>query len=439
MTPSASASPIVLLAPAAAPASAPATGENASLPALDGGFQLLIDVAAQQQLAAQFGNPTAKPSTSVAADGGELPIAPGNGLPLTGLMLPVDGDQALAPEDETTKSDTVKKEGDGTQALADGAIPLPWVPVNIQAPPPQPATTAGTHAAAAAAADTDAAISTAALAQSGNKAPVAGLTQTADPTKPADGIQLGAGNPAASGGDLQNGQAGAGSDSKPAGDALATVAATDKKIETTPDNGAAARKAGEVASFADALKPAIAAQANSSPTPTPIGAVDGSRAQQVTRPYLENNSAATATVAVPVGSNGWSDAVVDKVMWFSANQLNSAEIKLNPPDLGPLQVRISTQHDQTTVVFSSPHAAVRDALDQALPRLRDMFGGQGLQLSDASVGGQAQRQQQGGENGAPGQNRNPAWFGSEDTGDTPVAVTRVVGSRLSTSAVDAYA
>lgn len=85
---------------------------------------------------------------------------------------------------------------------------------------------------------------------------------------------------------------------------------------------------------------------------------------------------------------GWGEAVVDKLMWMSARQLGSAEIQLDPPELGPLQLRVSTQHEQTSVTFSSHHPAVRDALDAALPRLRDMLESQGLQLVDVDVSGQ---------------------------------------------------
>ncbi|HSB96388.1 MAG TPA: flagellar hook-length control protein FliK, partial [Spongiibacteraceae bacterium] len=222
---------------------------------------------------------------------------------------------------------------------------------------------------------------------------------------------------------------------KATNDPLVAVPGTDAKIDPALLNVAAAAKSTEGSSFAEILKPETVAQATTS---APTAVLDTGRTPQSTRPYAEMNTA-TATVALPVGSSGWSDAVVDKVMWFSANQLSNAEIKLNPPDLGPLQVRISTQHDQASVVFSSPHAAVREALDQALPRLRDMLGGQGIQLSDASVGGQGaprqQQQQQGGDNRAA----NSGFFRGEDRGDTPIAVTRVVGSRLATSAVDAYA
>ncbi|EEF27331.1 conserved hypothetical protein [Ricinus communis] len=58
------------------------------------------------------------------------------------------------------------------------------------------------------------------------------------------------------------------------------------------------------------------------------------------RQYLDG-SANAAKVDIPVGKPGWSDAVAGKVMWMSSQNLSSAEIQMNPPDLGPLSVRVT--------------------------------------------------------------------------------------------------
>lgn len=100
------------------------------------------------------------------------------------------------------------------------------------------------------------------------------------------------------------------------------------------------------------------------------------------------NAVAQVGVPVEVGKAGWSDGVMAKVMWMSSQQISKAEIALDPPELGPLQVRISTQSDQTSVVFTSSHGVVRDALDQGLPRLREMMENQGLDLADVDVSDQ---------------------------------------------------
>ncbi|MEH6556574.1 MAG: flagellar hook-length control protein FliK [Oceanicoccus sp.] len=125
-------------------------------------------------------------------------------------------------------------------------------------------------------------------------------------------------------------------------------------------------------------------------SPISLAALDASQTYKPT-----SAEALLAAVPVPVGKPGWSDAVMQRVMWMSSQNINRVDIALDPPELGPLQVRIVTQADQTSVVFSSNHGSVREALDQGLPRLREMMDSQGLNLTDVNVSDQsANRQQQ---------------------------------------------
>lgn len=98
----------------------------------------------------------------------------------------------------------------------------------------------------------------------------------------------------------------------------------------------------------------------------------------------------TAGALVP-GEPGWQDALAQRLGWMLEGRLGQVEIALDPPELGPLQVRISTQNDQAQVHFISAQGSVRDALEQALPRLREMLEAQGLQLAQANVSDHGQR------------------------------------------------
>lgn len=91
---------------------------------------------------------------------------------------------------------------------------------------------------------------------------------------------------------------------------------------------------------------------------------------------------------VQMQQTGWSEAVVDRVMWLSSQNLKSAEIQLDPAELGRMEVRIDMTKDQTQVTFLSPHAAVRDALEGQMQRLRDMFAQQGMTM-DVNVSDQS--------------------------------------------------
>ena len=75
--------------------------------------------------------------------------------------------------------------------------------------------------------------------------------------------------------------------------------------------------------------------------------------------------------------------------------MQGAQVKLNPANLGPMEVRIQMQNDQASIQFTSHHAVVREALEAALPRLRDMFEASGVQLVNVDVSsGQSFAQQQ---------------------------------------------
>jgi flagellar hook-length control protein FliK len=107
-----------------------------------------------------------------------------------------------------------------------------------------------------------------------------------------------------------------------------------------------------------------------------------------------SGAAASVSVDVPVQQGNWDQALGERIQWLMGQRLQGAQIKLNPAHLGPLEVRIQMQQDQASIQFTSNHAVVREVLEAALPRLRDMFESAGVQLLDVNVSGQSLAQQQ---------------------------------------------
>lgn len=96
------------------------------------------------------------------------------------------------------------------------------------------------------------------------------------------------------------------------------------------------------------------------------------------------------SVDQPVGEASWGRELGSRVLWLAKDNQQYAELHLNPPHLGPLEVRISLQPDQgATISFLSSHAAVRDAVADALPQLRDLFAEGGFTALDVSVSHQS--------------------------------------------------
>lgn len=155
---------------------------------------------------------------------------------------------------------------------------------------------------------------------------------------------------------------------------------------------------------------------------------------------LESMSPAARTFAVQTGlaqSFGhpqWSQAVGDRVLWLAAQNLSAADIRLDPPDLGSMHVKVAVHDNQASVSFVSPHPVVREALDQQATRLREMFADQGLNLVHVDVSDRHANQQQGDEQQGQGAGaKNQA--ADEDESLSVIGATSLASMRL----VDHYA
>ena len=82
----------------------------------------------------------------------------------------------------------------------------------------------------------------------------------------------------------------------------------------------------------------------------------------------------------------FDEDVGDAVRWMADQKIGHAHIKVTPNDLGTVEIRLRLDGDRVHADFSSAQAEVRQALENGLPRLRDMLGQHGFQLADADVG-----------------------------------------------------
>ncbi|MGE8371466.1 MAG: flagellar hook-length control protein FliK [Pseudomonas putida] len=144
---------------------------------------------------------------------------------------------------------------------------------------------------------------------------------------------------------------------------------------------------------------------------------------------------------LPMNQGAWAEGLVNRVMYLSSQNLKSADIQLEPAELGRLDIRVNVATDQSTqVTFISGHAGVRDALDSQVHRLRELFAQQGLAQPDVNVADQSRGQQQQGQ--AQGSNLSGvAARQAEQGGAEPVEGTRPVEQQvvIGDSAVDYYA
>ncbi len=183
-------------------------------------------------------------------------------------------------------------------------------------------------------------------------------------------------------------------------------AATPLQLASAPAAPIQAQSGGDMAAKR------VAETAISAAVPSPIGDAKDGHANNVdaAAPKLtfENQlvtaqnvmqtqaSVAPATVPLkletPVGTRGWDGEFGDKVVWMVGHQQQRAELVLNPPALGRVEVTLSMTGDQANASFTSANPAVRDALEAALPRLREILADAGINLGQAHVGSESSNQ-----------------------------------------------
>lgn len=109
----------------------------------------------------------------------------------------------------------------------------------------------------------------------------------------------------------------------------------------------------------------------------------------------------------------WGEELSERVTWLVKDKIQIAELRLNPAQLGPLEARINVHNDEASIAFHAPQAAVREALEAALPRLREALAEQGLTLVNVDVS----------QHGFSEQQRPPAQPGSLRTASGEATAT----------------
>jgi flagellar hook-length control protein FliK len=150
---------------------------------------------------------------------------------------------------------------------------------------------------------------------------------------------------------------------------------------------------GQMAGLARALPPSVDAAAAATVL-LPLSAQGQALSQPANQLMSPQLAHSLLDMGVPqtVGGRAWQGAIGERVLWMAQGDQQFARLTLNPPHLGPLEVRVTVSQDQTSVLFLAHQAAVREALDAALPRLRELFDQQSLSLAHAEVADPGSRQ-----------------------------------------------
>ena len=143
-------------------------------------------------------------------------------------------------------------------------------------------------------------------------------------------------------------------------------------------------------------------------------------------------------ITVPPQHPQWSQAVGERLHWMVGQQLQSAEIRLDPPDLGNLDVKVMVNRDHATVHFITHNPQVRDALEAATPRLREMFADAGLTLANVNVSQESFKQQAAHEDAGRQAAGGAGGSGEEEAAIDAVGEVRSLPLRQGQGLLDTY-
>jgi len=200
--------------------------------------------------------------------------------------------------------------------------------------------------------------------------------------------------------------------------------------------------------FAAALTDAIK-QTHETSSPglaeTSLPSATASAVQQVITqqsPAHADKAHESLTIVRPAGTPGWSEEVGNRIAWMAGQGRSQAELVLNPPHLGRIEVNLTLNGDQAAASFASANPVVRELLEAAIPRLREALADAGIQLGQTQVGAEHARQQPQQEKHGENTASDPARFSETIPANSSISqrsVTTLTTLKSGRSLVDVFA
>lgn len=147
--------------------------------------------------------------------------------------------------------------------------------------------------------------------------------------------------------------------------------------------------------LAETFQNALNTARRNDPQPETANLAAGSLAESASQPNAmqtlplqaaSSAQAASSEIRTPLKSQNWAQDFSEKIVWLAKSDQQSAQININPPQLGPLQITLQINGDQANAIFASPHPEVRQAIEASLPELKEMLSNAGINLGQADIG-----------------------------------------------------
>lgn len=144
------------------------------------------------------------------------------------------------------------------------------------------------------------------------------------------------------------------------------------------------------------------------------------------------------SIGLPVAHPRWGQALGQRVVYMANNQVQQAQITLNPDKLGPVQIKLQLDKEQQVhVTMTAQHGVTREAMEAAMPRLKELMEQAGVDLGSVNVSQEQREFAQQDEQAGSGSGSREGLKGTHAEGDvTDTPATQVYATD---NLVDYYA
>jgi len=171
---------------------------------------------------------------------------------------------------------------------------------------------------------------------------------------------------------------------------------------------------------------------------TATSSADQNQGTTATRERDARSEVLKLDTRLPIQSPRFGEGFSQQVVVLAQHGVQQAQMTINPPDLGPIEVRITIQHDQASVQIAAASGLARDVIQDALPKLREMMDQSGVRLNDAGVFAQLPQREQSAFQSQP---QRQEWLFNAPAGQRSMAEEASLAPRQArrVGLIDAYA
>ena len=168
-------------------------------------------------------------------------------------------------------------------------------------------------------------------------------------------------------------------------------------------------------------------------------AIQSQQLQSSTAQVKQVNIDASMMQAINIVKSDAAKMLQERVSSMLSISNKEAEIRLDPPEMGSMQIRIRSDAEQAQINFVVQNQQAKEALEQSMPRLREMLAEQGIDLGESTIsyGQSGNEQSDEGEGQSQGQTANKNT--QQDKNDEQDGANPQSSRQQTSSSIDYYA